>query len=103
MAPSRRRYRSMAAADRAVLGALADDDEVRVRVLGPHPASASTRKTSPLRTSALEVVTIRPGTSATAGSGEKRSRVGADVDDADPVPAHSEVVGDLVARGAGDA
>lgn len=37
-------------------------------------ASASTRKTSPLRgTSALDVVTMRPGTSATEGSGEKRS------------------------------
>ncbi len=37
-------------------------------------ASASTRKTSPFRgTSALDVVTIRPGTSATDGSGDHRS------------------------------
>ncbi|CAM5574548.1 hypothetical protein SVIOM342S_04512 [Streptomyces violaceorubidus] len=37
-------------------------------------ASASTRKTRPLSgTSALDVVTIRPGTRGTDGSGENRS------------------------------
>ncbi len=68
MAPSRRRYRSIAAADQAVLRRVPTTTRVRVRVLGPAPRRApSTRKTSPLRTSALEVVTIRPGTSRHGG------------------------------------
>ncbi len=65
-------------------------------------ASASTRWTRPLSgTSALDVVTIRPGTSATDGSGDQRP-VSAPMCTTRTRSAHPEVLDDLLLRGAGD-
>lgn len=89
--------------DRPLLGALADDDEVGVRVLGAHLRQRLDEEDQALERD------VRAGRrhdpARHDGHGRVRREqvgVGADVDDVDAVVADAEVVGDLLPGGAGD-